>query len=257
MTTPARTGATTPARIGATEAERPPFSPIILRLFGWYLRVVFVPFRFRALRVSRAGTDPSQLGGRPLIVYSNHPSWWDPALFVLLARQYLGTRPHYGPMDARSLEQYGLFRRFGVFPVEIETRRGAVQFMRAARAILACPDSVLWITAEGRFTDARVRPVRLRPGLAHLARQASPGAAIVPLALEYPFWNESKPEALVRFGAPMAPDRALDVDAWSARLEEALEVTMTALAEESIARAPERFRRLPTGLFGPREADAR
>ena len=61
---------------------------------------------------------------------------------------------------------------------------------------------MLWITAEGSFTDARTRPVRLRPGLAHLARRV-PGATIVPLALEYPFWDERTPEALCRFGTPM------------------------------------------------------
>ena len=44
------------------------------------------------------------------------------------------------------------------------------------------------------------RPVRLRPGLAHLARRV-PGATIVPLALEYPFWDERTPEALCRFGS--------------------------------------------------------
>ncbi len=58
---------------------------------------------------------------------------------------------------------------------------------------------MLWITAEGAFTDHRARPVALRPGLAHLARQV-PGAVILPLALDYTFWNESRPEALLRFG---------------------------------------------------------
>ena len=36
--------------------------------------------------------------------------------------------------------------------------------------------------------------------MAHLARRV-PGAVILPMAVEYTFWNESRAEALVRFGA--------------------------------------------------------
>ena len=82
-------------------------------------------------------------------------------------------------MDAVALKHYGLLRKLGLFAVESGTPRGAAQFLRAAGKILSTPNSVLWVTPEGRFTDMRTRPAVFRPGLAALVartRRLHPGA---------------------------------------------------------------------------------
>ena len=143
--------------------------------FGWYLRWYFY-LRFHAVRLSRTGL-PSACEGRSVIIYSNHPSWWDPALYILLATLLFRGRPCYGPMDAKALGKYGLFERMGVFGIALDSPRGAARFLSTSLHILSDPRSILWITAEGEFTDPRRRPITLRPGLAHLARRV-PGALI-------------------------------------------------------------------------------
>src|SRR5207253_10605254 len=50
-----------------------------------------------------------------------------------------------------------------------------------------------WIAAEGQLTDPRVRPLRLRSGVGHLAARVRQ-AVLLPLALEYPFWEERTPD---------------------------------------------------------------
>ncbi len=87
------------------------------------------------------------------------------------------------------------------------------------------------------------------PGLAHLARRV-PDALILPLALEYPFWNESQPEILVRFGTPLHSSRDGSVAEWTQRLETALTATMDALAAESVTRDPALFTPLLRGGAG-------
>ena len=201
--------------------------------FGWYLRWYFCR-RFHAVRVARAGL-PRGLAGRPVIVFSNHPSWWDPALFILLCIKIFPGRTGYGPMDAGALKQYGVLRRMGVFGVDQTSARGAVQFLGTSLRILSDAAATLWITGEGHFTDARTRPVRLRSGVAHLARRV-PDAVLLPLAVEYSFWNESKPEALVLFGAPVSAPEDSSVAGWTAALEGALTQAMDDLAALSIAR---------------------
>ena len=185
----------------------------------------------------------------PLIVYSNHPSWWDPAIYILLCDMLFRGREGYGPMDQAALGKYGLLERMGVFGVEQDDPRGGVQFLRTCDAVLARPGAMLWITAEGNFTDARVRPLTLRPGLAHLARRV-PGVTILPLALDYPFWNESKPEALLRFGPPLRSGRDRSVTEWTQRLQSALTATMDAMAAESVTRNPALFTPLLRGVTG-------
>ena len=215
--------------------------------FGWYLRWYFWR-RFHAVQVSCAGL-PLVVPGRPLIVYGNHPSWWDPALYILLATKLFPGRRGFGPMDAEALGRYGLFERMGVFGIALDSSRGAARFLSTSLAVLSDPGNMMWITAEGHFTDPRSRPVRLRPGLAHLARRV-PGALILPLAVEYSFWNESRPEALVRFGTPVETGRDRSVAEWTAHLEAALTSTMDALAAESMERNPGLFQPLLRGRVG-------
>lgn len=217
------------------------------RAFVWYLRWFFYR-RFHAIRVSRSGV-PRVPPGRPVIIYGNHPSWWDPALYIVLCAKLFAGRPGYGPMDAKSLGKYGVLRRMGVFGVDLEHRRGAAQFLSLCLTILANPSATLWITAEGEFTDPRRRPIVLRPGLAHLARRV-PNAIILPLAVEYTFWNESKPEALVRFGDPIEAGRERSVAEWTVHLETELMRTMDALGTESMQREARLFQPLLHGRVG-------
>jgi 1-acyl-sn-glycerol-3-phosphate acyltransferase len=216
-------------------------------LFRLYLRVLFWR-RFDAVRVSRAHLPPASVG-RPLVIYSNHPSWWDPALMLLALPKLFPGRRGYGPMDAAELRRYGLFRNFGVFGIEPGTARGAAKFLRVASGLLNAPDTCLCVTAEGAFNDPRLRPIHLRAGLAHLARR-HPGAVFLPLALDYVFWNESKPEALMRFGTPVQPPASNSVAAWHRALEESLTAAMDGLAAESSVRNPAVFKKLFSGTAG-------
>lgn len=222
-------------------------SPILFRLFTLYLRWYF--WRgFHAVRMSRTSM-PMVPPGRPVILYTNHPSWWDPALFILLSDVLMPDRRSFGPMERNALGRYNLLRRFGVFGIDTSHARGAARFLDVSLRVLADPSSALWITAEGEFTDPRRRPVRLRPGLAHLARRVE-GAVLIPLAIEYTFWNERKPEALVRFGTPIETGGGPSVAEWTARLEGELAANMDALAAESTTRDPALFSPLLSGTAG-------
>ena len=222
-------------------------SDTLFWLFGWYLRWFFWR-RFRAVRVSRAGL-PRIPEGRPVIVCSNHPSWWDPALFIMLQTKLFPGRRGYGPMNAESLGRYGVLERMGIFGIQMDSPRGAARFLSTSLRVLSDPANVLWITAEGHFTDTRRRPVVLRPGIAHLARRV-PDAVVLPLAMEYPFWNESRPEALARFGPPIEGGRDRSAPEWTSHLSAALTRTMDELEAESVTRNPALFMPLVRGGTG-------
>jgi len=222
-------------------------SPALCRFFGAVMRRQMRQ-HFHAVRIARAGM-PSLPKGRAAIVYSNHPSWWDPALFIVLAATVFPGRRGYGPMDAAALARYGFMRRIGAFGVEPDTRRGAADFLRAGTTILSDPDAMFWVTAEGTFADPRIRPVCLRPGTAHLLAHRDDVVA-VPLAIEYPFWTERLPEALCRFGEPIFGEDCHSVADARARLENRLATAMDKLALDAIARDPGRFETVLHGRSG-------
>ncbi len=202
---------------------------------------------FTAVRLGRPGA-PVVSGSSPLIVYCNHPSWWDAALVPVVLAQLFPGRRMFGPIDADALRRYGFMRRLGLFGIEAETFAGAATFLRVGRRVLQRPDTLFCVTPQGAFVDARVRPLRLQPGLVGLL-SAVPRVTVLPLAVEYPFWGERAPEALVRFGEPMVIDRSLTdlpVDVGQV-LEDRLAVTMDRLAQDAISRDPGRFETLLTG----------
>jgi len=213
----------------------------------------FFAKHMRAARVARWGM-PGEYGKRPLVVFANHPGWWDGVAFMLLSQALFRPRTMFIPMDAAALSRYGFMTRIGVFGIETGTPRGAVAFLRTAKDVLAAPDRMLWMNAPGRFSDVRERPVPIAPGMTRLAEMA-PDALFIPLALDYPFWTERKAEMLAAFGPPIegATLAALDRDARGPALSAALGATMDRLALDAIARDPARFETLlrgPEGMGG-------
>lgn len=231
--------------------DLPRISPRLLALFASYGER-YVGRSFHAVRLSRADRpDPEALKGKPLVVYLNHPSWWDPMICMLLATRLFPERRHYAPIEDSALEKYRFFTRLGFFGVD-GTIHGTRRFLNVGRRILRQPDATLWVTAEGRFTDPRQRPVELRPGLGRLLRGSMTDAIILPLALEYPFWDERLPEALARFGRPIpAPaDSTMTAADWTLVLGGWLQVTQEGLAAEALSRDPARFDLLNKGRVG-------
>lgn len=191
----------------------PPISKPLLHLFARYA-TSYLKRHFHSLRL--LGKEPPNDRAAPLVIYLNHSAWWDPLVGLFLAQEFFATRPAYAPMAATMLERYGFFKALGFIPIESETTRGAAQFLRTAEAILARSESVFFFTPQGGFADVRA-PLVFAPGLEHLVARA-PQARFVPLAIEYTFWEERKPEVLLAFGEATVGDLRAQLAAVQARL---------------------------------------
>ena len=219
----------------------------VMKVFAAYSRG-YLCRRFHAVRVLKSALPPRDCPD-PLVVYLNHAAWWDPLVCLLLAREFFPRRTSYAPIDVAMLERYRIFKHLGFFGVEQGTTRGALIFLRTARAILASSANALWLTPQGRFVDVRERPLRLQDGLGALASR-SPNAAFIPLAIEYAFWTEPRPEILVAFGEPIVPATMQTADDRTHILAEALENIQDELAARSCRREPSDWRVLDRGKSG-------
>jgi 1-acyl-sn-glycerol-3-phosphate acyltransferase len=251
-------GALAPGRSSAPERRNglphsqtlPRISSPLLRWFTWYSRR-YVARHFHSLRVSRSGLPPAS--NLPLVIYSNHASWWDALVCVLLKDEFFPDRAAFAPIDAAMLERYKMFCRLGFFGVEQRSRRGASQFLRTSETVLQSPRHLLAITPQGRFSDVRERPIHFEPGLGHLATRVE-RALFVPFVVEYVFWEERLPEILVRFGEPVEVRRehaaSFEPAEWTKLFEEKLASAQDALAGESQRRNPEDFEIMLKGGAG-------
>jgi 1-acyl-sn-glycerol-3-phosphate acyltransferase len=253
MQIPTRNGLLDEGDEHSTRATRPPIPTVsrpLLRWFTWYSRR-YIRRHFHSVRISHSGLPPaSEL---PLVIYSNHASWWDPLVGLVLKSEFFPDRRLFAPIDAVMLKRYKMFARLGFFDVEQRSRRGAVQFLRTAEAVLQSPEHLLAVTPQSRFADVRERPVHFEAGLGHLATRVE-RALFVPFVAEYVFWEERLPEILIRFGEPLEVRRdhafALTADGWTQQFEHKLQAAQEALSIESQRRDPAVFRTLLSGGAG-------
>jgi 1-acyl-sn-glycerol-3-phosphate acyltransferase len=154
----------------------------------------------------------------------------------------------FAPIDREALEKYRILKKLGFFGIERDRRSGVAAFLQNSRDILRLPSASIWLTPEGRFCDPRDHQAELMPGLAHLAsrwEETTPDGhskplVLVPLAIEYPFWEERLPEALCRFGSPMIA-RGGDKSSWQLQLTEALRAAQRTLASDALNRQVDQF----------------
>lgn len=209
----------------------------LLQCFSVYSRL-YVRRHFYSIRILKSGLPPSD-GKRSVVIYLNHASWWDPLVCLHLARAYFAERSSFAPIDKASLQAYGFFKQLGFYGVEQKSSRGAMTFLRTTCELLGSERNLVWLTPQGRFADVRQRPLQLRPGIGSLADRMS-NVVFVPLAIEYTFWTEPRPEILVGFGRPTIPEKAPRQNSrgWTEFFSRALEEAQDELAAKSIRRDP-------------------
>lgn len=221
----------------------------LVSLFAWYVRGM-LRREFFAVHLHAESVPRSRGADAPRIVFLNHASWWDPLVMLHLSRSLFPEASAYAPMEADQLRRYAFFRRLGLFAVRSGAVSAGRDFLRASRMVLEREQDMLWITPESRFVDARERPVRFAPGLAHLAVRY-PDVRFVPLAVEYAFGTEKRPEVFLRFGqSACGRDWGQTPAQAQEGMERALESTQDLLAADVISRRLEGFERMVSGRAG-------
>lgn len=163
----------------------------------------FSHVRIRGLEAARSAIESG-----PVLVVSNHTSWWDP-LVVLHLSQHLLKSDGYALMDAKNLRRLPFFALVGAFGVDLDRPAdGAAAIIFAAR-LLREPGRLVWIFPQGRERPVTERPLGFKPGAAEIARVAK-RAVTLPAALRYEVASEEKPHLYVSFGDPVTATRDVE-----------------------------------------------
>jgi hypothetical protein len=183
----------------------------------------------------------------PVVVYANHSGWWDPIVAMMLRKQFFSDRTFYAPIDADALANYRIMAKLGFYGLKLDSLQGAADFLAITKRILATSNASVWITPEGEFCDVRDHSKPLMPGLSHLAAKV-PGVCFVPLAIEYAFWDESRPQIFTKLGTPVCSsfspnlaDGCQTKSQWNDVLTSHLRSTQSELATDVISRDASRF----------------
>jgi len=175
------------------------------RLFArWFSRQVERQIRrnFSALHVRRLEGLTGALSEGPVLAFSNHSSYWDSMLVILIGHRLL-TADGYAMMDAANLQQLPFLGRVGGFGVDLESPMDGVRGIRYATALLDRPGRLVWVFPQGKECPRALPIDNFKPGAAIICKNTS-RCALIPVAFQYELRGGEKPEAFVAIGKPLS-----------------------------------------------------
>ncbi len=184
-----------------TKLSRIRFSPTVWRLFDLYLGVI-TAFRFHRVVISGALDMPEPKC--PVILISNHSTWWDGFFLRLLQKRRFAAWPLYTVTLAS--EQHKLpffFKRLGILPMGSGPRH-TLGLMRSllARANEARGEIVVSYFPQGKIYPSSKRPLDFRRGVEVLARYL--GAVVIPVGIHIEPMQNKKPTAFIVVGPTLS-----------------------------------------------------
>lgn len=158
---------------------------------------------FEALHVAGRERLAAALARGPVLVVSNHCTWWDPLVVLVLTHRFVPADAH-ALMDAANLRARPFFAKLGAFGVDRGSRRDGAEATRHATSLLDRPGRLVWVFPQGEERPQHERPLRFFGGAASIAR-CVPAATVVPVGLAYAFASVAAPSIYVSVGSPLAP----------------------------------------------------
>ena len=235
--------------------------PLVTPVMRWLVRRVLIQGAtqraFHTVRL-RAGEDLERLSAEAdppvVLMFSNHVTWWDAYLWDIFNTRRLRVEPIV-MAEQRTVRDYGFFRHLGLFSVDRQNPRAAVEAIRhAVKRATTTPRAGVFIFPQGELRPFERRPLGFFGGAGRIAADivAAKGACVLlPLAMRLEFLGNQKPEAWLRCGAPISITRdhplAANAKGLSALMETALTEEIEGLAADVIARDTARYPALLRG----------
>jgi 1-acyl-sn-glycerol-3-phosphate acyltransferase len=220
-----------------TRPPLPAYYPLYARRFRTISRMLArLPFSRVDLHLELRRAE--SLDGAKVVVYANHPGFWDPIMLALLTGRLWPEHAVISPIDAAALRVHRYFDGLGFFALNPGSAAGLRTFLKVAQACLEGDgDHCLALTPEGCFSPPE-GPLKLRRGLAlALARHQGAPVIVVPVAIGYRMGKDPRPRAALTLGDPLflpaGPKPALgDLHReLTARLEAAIELLRPSLLD--------------------------
>ena len=138
---------------------------------------------------------------KAVLFYTNHNNWWDGIVGFNVARFIMKGRLR---LMIEEMNRFPLFQYIGCFPINKKTPQDAIKALRYAVTTLDKPDINFWLFPQGIIRPPHYRPEVFQSGLAYLVENAVKkfgGVNLCPVAVNYTFLRQDKPEVVLEFGA--------------------------------------------------------
>lgn len=183
--------------------------------------------RFFAFRYK--GAEEIMEKGVPTILYAPHCNWWDGIVMYNITHRIFHKEIR---LMIEELNRFPLLRRGGGYSVNKKSPQSAMKALQYSVDVVGDLKNILCIFPQGIIRPPHYRPFEFQTGLAYIAQNAVKRYGkvnLVPVAVDYCFFRDNRPEVVVNFGQKLSlTDSKIDRKA----LTHLLERNMTETCDE-------------------------
>lgn len=185
----------------------------------------FYAFRYRGEEnYFDGGTDV------PTILFAPHSNWWDGIVFYNTTHRIFHKEIR---LMVEELNRFPLLRRGGAFSVNKKSAQSAMKALQYSVDVVGDIRNMLCIFPQGIIRPPHYRPIEFQTGLAYIAENAVKRYGkvnLIPMAIDYCFLRDNRPEVIVEFGKRIELRQGNELDKLSRKefshyLERALQET--------------------------------
>ncbi len=164
----------------------------------------------------------------PTIFFGPHSNWWDGMVFFNIANKIFHKEIR---LMIEELNRFPLFSKGGAYSVNKKSAQSAMKALQYSVEVMADKKNLLFIFPQGIIRPPHYRPIEFQTGLAYIAHSAVKKYGrvnLIPIAMDYTFFRDNRPEVIISFGKRIELDKAtdnLDRKEMTHRFEKALEET--------------------------------
>ena len=155
----------------------------------------FYAFRYKGVE-NFYNKDPKM----PIIMFAPHSNWWDGIVGYHITHRILKKEIR---LMVEELNRFPLLRRSGAFSVNKKSPQASMDALKYSIEQVGDLNNILYIFPQGIIMPPNARPIELRSGLAYIAEKAAQKygkIGLMPVAVNYFFLRDNRPEVLVEMG---------------------------------------------------------
>ena len=190
--------------------------------------------RFYAFRYRGKENYDNRDDSAPTILFAPHCNWWDGTVFFNITHRIFHKEIR---LMIEELNRFPLLRRGGAYSVNKKSPQSAMKALKYSVDVMSDLRNLLCIFPQGIIRPPHYRPIEFQTGLAYIVQNAVKRYGkvnLIPVAIDYCFFRDNRPEVVVDFGECVVVDKdnTLDRKELTHMFEKALEKTCDAQFEE-------------------------
>lgn len=156
--------------------------------------------RFYAFRYKGVENYYKKSPETPIIMFAPHSNWWDGIVGYNICNRIFKKEIR---LMVEELNRFPLLRRGGAFNVNKKSPQASMEALKYSVDVLGDLNNILYIFPQGIIKPPNFRPIEFQSGLAYIAEKAAKKygkVALMPIAVNYMFLRDNRPEVLVEMG---------------------------------------------------------